>query len=332
MVKSRRESLICALLAINFRLLASLAVTPLGHRPLCPRPITTARPFAAFHRWVCAAEPRPWTLDGQGGQSTRVLGAPFPNVDRRVNGAGSQRSLAPKPILDLAHVEAFLHEHGHKEIHARVLYKWLFQRQHKGAGASTVRRHHWTSESLPTDLSKDLRTALVKEFALSTSKVVERTDSESGGLKLLIQLQDGHLVETVVIRHEHESSERVRHTICVSSQVGCAKVCVHGLAPSLFGSTCHSHTRARPDTPAHTPSGMHILRHRDHGFQGRPQCGGDCRAAHARSARALPEGRRHSYGSPQCTRTLATASSRASLAGRSGRERTHTHAPVHADP
>jgi adenine C2-methylase RlmN of 23S rRNA A2503 and tRNA A37 len=37
--------------------------------------------------------------------------------------------------------------------------------------------------------------------------------------KLLIRLQDGHLVETVVMRYSHRS------TVCVSSQVGCRMAC-----------------------------------------------------------------------------------------------------------
>jgi hypothetical protein len=80
----------------------------------------------------------------------------------------------------------------------------------------------WGYENLPSDLGQNLRAALVNEFSLTTSQVVARTFSHSGGFKLVIELQDGHLVETVVIRHEHLSTQNVRHTICVSSQVRCA--------------------------------------------------------------------------------------------------------------
>ena len=34
-------------------------------------------------------------------------------------------------------------------------------------------------------------------------------------------MQDGHLVETVIIRHEHITTSNVRYTVCVSSQVEC---------------------------------------------------------------------------------------------------------------
>ena len=120
-------------------------------------------------------------------------------------------------------VEDFLNERGQKEIHARILYRWLFRRSKDGS--IRVHPQDLQPDALPTDLSKELRAELSSKFTLTTSKVVNRTDSESGGIKLLVQLQDGHLVETVIIRHEHLSSKNVRHTVCVSSQVGCAKGC-----------------------------------------------------------------------------------------------------------
>lgn len=168
-----------------------------------------------------------WIL--QNGKGMRVLGGPADHAGhapaaRRVNGAHSTRQLYPKPVLDLAMVEEYLHLAGKKEIHAQILYRWLFRHRNKG-GVALAPSEDWAFEKLPSDLPKNLRAALVQDFALTTSKVVQVTNSDSGGFKLVIQLQDGHLVETVVIRHEHLSSANVRHTICVSSQVGCAKGC-----------------------------------------------------------------------------------------------------------
>lgn len=37
--------------------------------------------------------------------------------------------------------------------------------------------------------------------------------------KLLVELQDGHRIESVIIRHRHYA------TLCVSSQIGCAMGC-----------------------------------------------------------------------------------------------------------
>ena len=61
-------------------------------------------------------------------------------------------------------------------------------------------------------------------FVTLTSKVVEsRLSSDGTTTKLGVQLQDGHVVETVIMRHH--SPEGSRATLCVSSQVGCAMGC-----------------------------------------------------------------------------------------------------------
>ena len=61
-------------------------------------------------------------------------------------------------------------------------------------------------------------------FVTLTSTVVEsRLSSDSTTTKLAVQLQDSHVVETVIMRHH--SPEGSRATLCVSSQVGCAMGC-----------------------------------------------------------------------------------------------------------
>lgn len=51
--------------------------------------------------------------------------------------------------------------------------------------------------------------------------------SSDGTIKLLVQLQDGHEIESVIIDHtkRKENRESGRLTLCVSSQVGCAMRC-----------------------------------------------------------------------------------------------------------
>ena len=62
--------------------------------------------------------------------------------------------------------------------------------------------------------------SLVANALMHTTKVVERLDSARGdSTKLLIELQDGHRIETVIMRH-------LKHTtVCVSSQIGCKMGC-----------------------------------------------------------------------------------------------------------
>lgn len=52
-------------------------------------------------------------------------------------------------------------------------------------------------------------------------------ESSDGTVKILVQLQDGHEVECVIIDHTKraDNNESGRLTLCVSSQVGCAMKC-----------------------------------------------------------------------------------------------------------
>jgi 23S rRNA (adenine2503-C2)-methyltransferase len=70
-----------------------------------------------------------------------------------------------------------------------------------------------------TTLPKDFRETLKREFPLSPPRVVARDDSADGTAKLLLGLEGGDSVETVVIPAQG------RLTQCVSTQVGCAMGC-----------------------------------------------------------------------------------------------------------
>lgn len=61
-------------------------------------------------------------------------------------------------------------------------------------------------------------------FVALTSKVVDSRLSKDGSTtKLAVELQDGHFVESVIMRHRSPNGSRA--TLCVSSQVGCAMGC-----------------------------------------------------------------------------------------------------------
>eukprot|EP00566_Odontella_aurita_P036032 CAMPEP_0113552870 /NCGR_PEP_ID=MMETSP0015_2-20120614/15303_1 /TAXON_ID=2838 /ORGANISM="Odontella" /LENGTH=571 /DNA_ID=CAMNT_0000453887 /DNA_START=34 /DNA_END=1746 /DNA_ORIENTATION=- /assembly_acc=CAM_ASM_000160 len=62
------------------------------------------------------------------------------------------------------------------------------------------------------------------EFVTVTSSVKEaRTSADGSTTKLAVELQDGHVVEAVIMRHVSPAGSRA--TLCVSSQVGCAMGC-----------------------------------------------------------------------------------------------------------
>ena len=90
---------------------------------------------------------------------------------------------------------------------AGQIRSWLFKR----------RASDWQDM---TDLPKPLRTELAHDLQIWTTEVVRHTKAEDGTEKLLLGLADGGQVECVLLR------DRVRRTICVSSQVGCGMGCV----------------------------------------------------------------------------------------------------------
>ena len=62
------------------------------------------------------------------------------------------------------------------------------------------------------------------DFATVTSTIDSRPTSKDGTTtKMAIKLQDGHVVESVLMRHVSAGGSRA--TLCVSSQVGCAMGC-----------------------------------------------------------------------------------------------------------
>jgi len=70
-----------------------------------------------------------------------------------------------------------------------------------------------------TDLPADLRARLAAEFRLTTLREAQRATAADGASKFLFALADGHTVESVYL------PGAARHTICISSQVGCPFGC-----------------------------------------------------------------------------------------------------------
>jgi 23S rRNA (adenine2503-C2)-methyltransferase len=92
--------------------------------------------------------------------------------------------------------------------------KWLYQK----------RASSWDSM---TDLPRGLRDRLLRHYALNTLELVRKQGSRDATQKFLWKLDDGSLVESVLIPANPalygEPSDR--HTLCVSTQVGCAYGC-----------------------------------------------------------------------------------------------------------
>jgi len=70
-----------------------------------------------------------------------------------------------------------------------------------------------------TNLPASLREKLAAEARISQPSIAEVSRSTDGTQKVLLELEDGRRVETVLI------PDRDRMTLCISSQVGCALAC-----------------------------------------------------------------------------------------------------------
>jgi len=70
-----------------------------------------------------------------------------------------------------------------------------------------------------SNISKDNREILSKNFSFKLSKIIRLDSDLSGNKKFLIELEDGNRIESVLIK------EKNHYTFCISSQVGCALGC-----------------------------------------------------------------------------------------------------------
>ena len=79
-----------------------------------------------------------------------------------------------------------------------------------------------------TNLPKELRGWLDEQFTLMPASLVLNRHSADVTDKLLLELEDKSLIETVIIRVPQEGVgiDHSRKTICISTQVGCAMGCV----------------------------------------------------------------------------------------------------------
>lgn len=80
-------------------------------------------------------------------------------------------------------------------------------------------RDYITNWDQATTLPKDFRETLKNEFPLTNASVLDTSKSADGTQKLLIGLDDGNSVETVLI------PATGRFTQCISTQVGCGMGC-----------------------------------------------------------------------------------------------------------
>ncbi|MCW0217861.1 MAG: 23S rRNA (adenine(2503)-C(2))-methyltransferase RlmN [Prosthecobacter sp.] len=138
-------------------------------------------------------------------------------------------AVAPKSVvlpsllgLTPPEITAFMTELGEPAFRAKQVIDWTFAKRAISIEAMT-------------NLPKGLRQTLTERYVTRTMTINTVTGSKDTTRKFLLKLHDGRFVETVLIPANPalygEASDR--HTLCVSSQVGCAydcKFCASGLA------------------------------------------------------------------------------------------------------
>ena len=129
-----------------------------------------------------------------------------------------------KPIYgeSLESLQAYLEQIGQPKFRAKQILDWLYKK----------RARSWDAMS---NLPKPLREQLEIEFEIAPTKRLLAKESADETEKLLLEMGDRSLVETVVIRAPQVGvgQQNSRKTICISTQVGCAygcKFCASGLA------------------------------------------------------------------------------------------------------
>jgi 23S rRNA (adenine2503-C2)-methyltransferase len=108
--------------------------------------------------------------------------------------------------LSKAAMEEFVKELGLPAYRAKQILHWIYEKK---------------AESIEdiTEFSRELRKRLSETAYISNLKLLGRQVSKDGAEKFLFGVEDAESIESVLIPDED------RHTLCISSQVGCAMSC-----------------------------------------------------------------------------------------------------------
>ena len=110
--------------------------------------------------------------------------------------------------LDFDRLRLLMQDLGQPDYRAGQLWQWLYQ-------------SYASDFEVMTNLPVSLRHELAETVSLVSWTVAARQDSSDNmTTKLLFRLSDGNFIETVLMRYDK------RHTICISTQAGCAMGCV----------------------------------------------------------------------------------------------------------
>ncbi len=93
-----------------------------------------------------------------------------------------------------------------KKYRATQLFKWIYEKR-------------VTTFDEMTDVSKKFREVLNRDFCIVKPKIFLKQHSQDGTIKLLLELEGGNKIETVLMRYNYGN------VACVTSEVGCNMGC-----------------------------------------------------------------------------------------------------------
>src|SRR5712692_5199040 len=115
--------------------------------------------------------------------------------------------------LTLPQLQQWLVERGEASFRAKQLYSVLYQ-------------HLVTDFSAMTNLPQELRNRLAEEASIGPMIVRSELHSKDDRTrKILLELADGKLIESVLMLYPPNRESSARATVCVSTQAGCAFGC-----------------------------------------------------------------------------------------------------------
>ncbi len=115
--------------------------------------------------------------------------------------------------LTIDQLTEWLLEKGQKKFRAEQIWDWLY-------------RKRVTNFSDMKNINKECLQLLEEHFTIQTLKQSVKQESADGTIKFLFEMQDGNLIETVLMSFSYGLS------VCVTTQVGCnigCSFCASGL-------------------------------------------------------------------------------------------------------
>ncbi|HTK07804.1 MAG TPA: 23S rRNA (adenine(2503)-C(2))-methyltransferase RlmN [Ktedonobacteraceae bacterium] len=115
--------------------------------------------------------------------------------------------------LTLPQMQQWMAEHKQPAFRAKQVYSWLYQ-------------HLVTDFSAMSNLPQALREQMAAETTIGPGVIrSEQHSKDDRTRKILLELDDGKLIESVLMLYPPLGESSARATVCVSSQAGCALGC-----------------------------------------------------------------------------------------------------------